>query len=53
VWVDDDHGEVAQAWAAARSGPTLLVPTDPAVGLTDAMVVDLEAWASRQRTAAG
>jgi hypothetical protein len=53
AWIDDDHGERAAAWAAARAGPTLLLRTDSAVGLTDAMVVELEAWAGRQRTSAG
>ena len=46
AWVDDDHGEAAAAWAAARVGPTLLVRTDPAIGLTDAHVSALETWAS-------
>jgi hypothetical protein len=45
AWVDDDHGSGADAWAAGRPGPTLLVVTDPAVGLTDAHVCSLEAWA--------
>ena len=45
AWIDDDHGAAASAWAAARAAPTLLVPTDPAVGLTDAHVTTLLAWA--------
>jgi hypothetical protein len=45
AWIDDDHGEAAAAWAAARAGPTLLVATDPAVGLTDDHVESLEGWA--------
>jgi hypothetical protein len=45
AWVDDDHGERAQAWAARRAGPTVLVTTDPAVGLTDDHVSALERWA--------
>jgi hypothetical protein len=53
AWVDDDHDDECRAWAAGRAGPTLLVTTDPAVGMTDAAVVALEAWASRLRTAAG
>jgi hypothetical protein len=44
AWIDDAHGERADAWAAARSAPTLLVATDPAVGLTDAHVSALEVW---------
>jgi hypothetical protein len=34
-------------WAAARAAPTLLVPTDPAVGLTADHVATLRAWAAR------
>jgi hypothetical protein len=45
AWLDDAHDERCAAWAAAREGPTLLVSTDPAVGLTDAHVALLEAWA--------
>jgi hypothetical protein len=45
AWIDDAHGDAAHAWAAARTGPTLLVATDPAIGLTDAHVALLEAWA--------
>ena len=32
--------------AASREGPTLLVTTDPAVGITDEHVARLEAWAN-------
>jgi len=46
AWIDDDHNAECHAWAAARPGPTLLVTTDPAVGLTDAHVAQLEAWAA-------
>jgi hypothetical protein len=45
AWIDDGHDAYCAAWAAARPGPTLLVSTDPAVGLTDAHVARLEAWA--------
>jgi hypothetical protein len=46
AWIDDDHDERCRAWAAGRSGPTLLVSSDPAVGLTDEHVTALEAWAN-------
>jgi len=46
AWIDDAHEERCNAWAAARPGPTLLVRTDPATGLTDAHVSRLLAWAS-------
>ena len=45
AWVDDDHDARCVAWAAAREGPTLLVTTDPSVGLTDTHVSALERWA--------
>jgi len=35
AWIDDAHDDGARAWARARAGPTLLVSTDPAVGLSD------------------
>ncbi len=46
AWIDDAHDERCRAWAAARPGPTLLVTTDPAVGLTEADAAQLEAWAA-------
>jgi hypothetical protein len=45
AWVDDDHDDRCVAWAAGRVGPTLLVTTEPAVGLTDEHVARLESWA--------
>jgi hypothetical protein len=45
AWIDDVHDDACHAWARARSGPTLLVSTDPAVGLTDEHVSVLESWA--------
>jgi hypothetical protein len=45
AWVDDAHDERCAAWAAARAAPTLLISTEPAVGLTDAHVAELRAWA--------
>jgi hypothetical protein len=50
AWIDDAHDETGRAWAAARSGPTLLVSTDPAVGLADAHVALLETWARELAT---
>jgi hypothetical protein len=47
AWVDDAHDERCEAWAAARPGPTLLIGTDPATGLTDEHVEELLAWAKR------
>jgi hypothetical protein len=45
AWLDDAHDEHCLAWAASRPGPTLLVTTDPAVGVTDREVDQLLAWA--------
>jgi hypothetical protein len=45
AWVDDAHDEGCASWAAAREAPTLLVTTDPAVGLTHAEVGALLEWA--------
>ena len=45
AWIDDNFNEACHAWAQARTAPTLLVTTQPAVGITDDHVVELEAWA--------
>src|SRR5581483_1669794 len=45
AWIDDAHDERCRSWAADRPGPTLLVGTDPAVGLTSEQVRELVAWA--------
>ena len=44
AWVDDRHTPEALTWMRARPAPTLLLPADPAVGLTSAMVAELLAW---------
>jgi HAD domain in Swiss Army Knife RNA repair proteins len=46
AWIDDAHDERCHAWAVARPGPTLLISTNPATGLTDAQVGELLEWAS-------
>jgi hypothetical protein len=45
AWVDDNIDETCAAWAAGRSAPTLIVETEPSVGLTDEHVEQLLAWA--------
>src|SRR5215210_7179543 len=35
AWIDDGFDDSCHVWAAARMAPTLLVATDPAVGLGD------------------
>ncbi len=52
AWLDDAHDHRCHAWAQTRSAPTLLVSTDPAIGLTEAHVAVLKRWAGRQRAAA-
>jgi hypothetical protein len=47
AWLDDALDERCQAWATARPAPTLLVATEPAVGLTACQVDDLLEWARR------
>jgi hypothetical protein len=47
AWIDDAHDERCETWASARGAPTLLVGTNPAVGLTDEHVERLLAWADR------
>lgn len=45
AWIDDAHDEGCASWAAARPAPTLLVTTDPAVGLTARETDRLLDWA--------
>jgi hypothetical protein len=51
AWVDDAHDDGCHAWAAQRGAPTLLVATEPAIGLTAAQVAELERWARDPRPA--
>ena len=44
AWIDDAHDDDCHAWADERPGPTLLVATDPAVGITDEHVETLLSW---------
>jgi hypothetical protein len=48
AWVDDAHDARCRAWAEQRRGPTLLITTDPASGLTDEQVERLLGWAAAQ-----
>src|ERR1700722_1551802 len=49
AWTDAAHEERCADWASARPGPTLLVSTEPAIGLTDRHVAELIAWARVER----
>lgn len=44
AWIDDDLDQACFTWVAARPGPTLLVQTDPAVGLTETEERALAEW---------
>jgi hypothetical protein len=49
AWIDDAHGAACEAWAGARERagrPTLLVTTEPAMGIVEPHVERLLAWAS-------
>ena len=45
AWIDDDLGPDAFEWAERRSTPTLLVRTDPTVGLVEDHIDRLRAFA--------
>jgi hypothetical protein len=51
AWIDDAHDDRCERWAAGRAGPTLLLRTEPAVGLTAAHLAAALRWARglRQR----
>ena len=46
AWIDDSLDERCVRWARERTAPTLLVETEPAVGITDEQVDLLLRWAS-------
>jgi len=45
AWVDDNLDDSIDRWALDRSAPTLVVRTEPAVGLSEEHVERLLAWA--------
>jgi hypothetical protein len=49
AWIDDAHDTDCHAWAAARAGATLLVTTEPDVGLTCSEGEILRRWAGALR----
>ena len=49
AWIDDAFNDACFAWAEGRRAPTLLVETDPAVGLVDEHAERLRAWAAAVR----
>jgi hypothetical protein len=49
AWIDDAIDPRCADWAQTRGAPTLLLATDPAVGLTPDHVQQLVAWARSLR----
>jgi hypothetical protein len=47
AWIDDNIDESCHAWAAQRSGPTLIIETVRHEGMTHGHVETLIAWADR------
>jgi hypothetical protein len=45
AWIDDSFDESCYEWARQRPEPTLLVPTEPRLGLEEAHAEALSAWA--------
>ena len=45
AWIDDAHDESCVSWAQQRPGPTLLVSTEPATGMSAEHVEMLLEWA--------
>lgn len=45
AWVDDNFDASCYEWAERRETPTLLVPTEPHLGLEEGHVDALRAWA--------
>lgn len=46
AWIDDNFDESCYEWARSREEPTLLMPTESHLGLEEAQVDALTAWAS-------
>jgi hypothetical protein len=46
AWIDDNFDQSCYEWAERRAMPTLLVPTEPHLGLEEGHVEALSAWAT-------
>jgi hypothetical protein len=46
AWIDDSLDEACHDWARERPEPTLLIPTEPTLGLQDDDVRTLTDWAA-------
>jgi hypothetical protein len=49
AWIDDSFDESCFDWADNRTAPTLLIQTEPAIGLTDEQVEKLAEWSESVR----
>ena len=49
AWIDDALGPACEEWALARAAPTLLVRTDPRLGLNDECATRLRCWSRSLR----
>jgi hypothetical protein len=45
AWIDDNFDASCYEWAERRVAPTLMVPTEPQLGLEEGHVAALESWA--------
>ena len=45
AWIDDNFDESCYEWARDRDQPTLLIPTEPDLGLEEVQTEALIAWA--------
>lgn len=45
AWIDDNFNESCYEWAEKREAPTLLVPTEPHLGIEESHVEALRSWA--------
>lgn len=46
AWIDDALDDACRQWASSRSAPTLLIDTEPTVGLAEAHLQALIGWAA-------
>jgi HAD domain in Swiss Army Knife RNA repair proteins len=53
AWVDDAFNDACERWASKREAPTLLLATEPAIGLTEVQADRLIAWAYTKASTQG
>lgn len=47
AWIDDDFDAECRTWGKERKAPTLLVPTDPYIGLSKTDALKMIMWAQQ------